>query len=559
MSPHALTLATAIDLHRTGRLQEAEALYRQVLASEPDNPQALHMLGVIALQVGRPDLAIGNIEAALRRGPDGEMYANLGGGYLSLGRVTDAQACLEQAVKMRPNLSSAHHNLGNVYRQLGRFADAVACYRRALQLQPDDSNTQLNLAVALTRHGDVPAAVTILEKLAKAHPKDVAVRVNLGLARQAQGRLGEAVLCFRKAAELRPDLAEPHYNLGNAYKLEGRYPESAVSLRRALELMPHDADTHFSLGMTLLMLGEWREGWREYDWRWRTRDFKVPGFTSPPWDGSDLAGRTIVVYAEQGLGDTLQFARYAPMVQQRGGNVVLRCQTPLAPLFAGVAGVQRVSPRSEPLPECDCHMPLLGLPSLFGTTPETVPANVPYLHADPQRRARWRDWLDQHPGRKIGICWQGGQGQVKDDALRSMKLSTLAPLAGVPDVQLVSLQVGGGREQLTEQAERMTVLDPALEPDEAGETFQEVAALMCELERVVTIDTALAHLAGALGVPTWLALRRFPDWRWLQGREDTPWYPTMRLFRQEQVGKWDPVVARLAGALHVAANPPSPV
>ncbi len=322
--------------------------------------------------------------------------------------------------------------------------------------------------------------------------------------------------------------------------------EAAAAYRQALALAPDYADAHFGLGVTLLMQGEWALGWPEYEWRWRTRNFSVPTYAQGRgWDGGALAGRTIVLYAEQGLGDTLQFARYAPLVRERGGRVLIRCQDCLVPLLTGLRGADGIIPRSQPMPPFDCAAALLSLPGLFGTTPANVPANVPYLHADAARRSRWRTWLDRQPGRKIGVCWQGNP-QHADDARRSIALAALAPLAAVSDVRLVALQPRDGLEQIAQHGAALGLLDPALTADEAGNGFLELAALLSELDLVVTIDTAIVHLAGALGVPTWLALAYQADWRWLQGRDDTPWYPTVRLFRQSQRGDWDTVIARMA-------------
>jgi tetratricopeptide (TPR) repeat protein len=549
MSSLPQTLAAAIQHHQAGRLQQAELLYRQVLAVDPKQADALHLLGVIAYQVGRHDRAIEHIEAALRlRGPDPEMLSNLGGAYLAMGRAAEALSCYQRAVQLRPGFASAHYNLGNVLLGQKRLAEALACYREALRLQPDNVGAHMNLGNALQAQGDLAGAIASFQQALRFNPAFAEAHINLGIALHAQERLPEAAACYRQALQLRPDFPEGHYNLGNTLRAQGDLAGAAGCYRRSLQLKSDNADCHFALGMTLLAQGQWRDGWPEYEWRWRTRDFVVPPFPQPRWDGSDLHGRTILLYAEQGLGDTLQLARYAPLVRQRGGRVLIRCQAPLVPLLGSLAGADGVVSRAEPLPPFDCHAALLSLPGFFGTTPDTVPADIPYLHADPARRKRWRAWLDEHPGRKVGVCWQGNPGH-KEDRKRSIPLTALAPLAGVSGVRLVALQVGDGRDKLAQEGGGLRMLDPGLMPDEQGEAFQDLAALMCEIDLVVSVDTALVHLAGALGVPAWVALAHVADWRWLLEREDTPWYPSLRLFRQPRLGDWDSVLARITEAL----------
>jgi tetratricopeptide (TPR) repeat protein len=550
MSTPTPALAAAIRHHQAGRLHEAELLYRQILAREPANADALHLLGVIAHQVGRHDRAVEHIEAALRLRPaDAEMYSNLGAAYHALGRLAEAERCYQDALRVRPDFASARYNLGNLFLKQDRPAEAAACYRLALQSLPDNLGILNNLGTALKAQGDLAGAAACFERVVRAQPGNAEFLLNLGMVREGQGRPAEALALYRQAVRLRPDLAGGHYTLANALKAQGELAEAVAAYRQALQLAPDHADAHFGLAMTLLTQGEWAEGWREYEWRWRTPAFTVPEYArGRGWDGSELHGRTIVLYAEQGLGDTVQFARYAALVRQRGGRVLLRCQDRLAPLLAGLRGLDGVVPRGQELPAVDCAAALLSLPGLFGTTPADVPAAVPYLDADPARRARWRAWLDRHPGRKVGVCWQGNP-EHPEDAKRSAPLAALAPLAGVGGVRLVSLQTTHGLEQLAEQGERLRVLDAALTADEQGEGFLELAALLRELHLVVSVDTVTAHLAGALGVATWLALPFLADWRWLRQREDTPWYPTMRLFRQPRPGEWDAVFSRMGESL----------
>ncbi len=283
-------------------------------------------------------------------------------------------------------------------------------------------------------------------------------------------------------------------------------------------------------------------------WRWQTREAVSPPFSRAPWDGSSLAGRTILLHTEQGLGDTIQFVRYASLVKERGGTVLLRCTRALQSLLGSARGIDRLIPEESPLPVFDFDAPLLSLPSVFGTSLATVPAEIPYLFADPDLIEHWRRELDRYPGFRIGVVWQGNP-KHKNDCRRSFPLTHFAPVAGLRGVRLFSLQIGPGHEQLSRLDDRFSIVDLGSGRGEAADSFMDTAAVMKNLDLVISVDSAVAHLAGALGVPVWVALPFAPDWRWLLEREDSPWYPTMRLFRQSRPGDWAGVFERIAGEL----------
>jgi hypothetical protein len=304
-------------------------------------------------------------------------------------------------------------------------------------------------------------------------------------------------------------------------------------------------------------MGHFEQGWPSYEWRWKCKEFgSMPPLRAPLWDGSPLDGRTILIHAEQGLGDTLQFIRYVPLVQQRGGRVIMMCQPPLMRLLAHCPGIERLIPHGETPPEIDLHVPLLSLPKLLGTTVESVPADGPYLDADSDLVEIWRHRLAAYPGFKIGIAWQGNP-KFRLDRIRSIPLAQFAPLADVPGVHLLSLQKGAGGEQLAAPERRFPVTDLGCQLDETTGAFMDTAAVMKNLDLVITSDTSIAHLAGALGVPVWVALNDVPDWRWLLNRDDSPWYPPMRLFRQRRTGHWEDVFDRIAEALRERLAPPA--
>jgi hypothetical protein len=325
---------------------------------------------------------------------------------------------------------------------------------------------------------------------------------------------------------------------------QGRLEESIASYDHALRLQPNSASAHWNRALALLLAGDYERGWPKYEWRWKRKAAKPRPFRQPQWDGSPLEGRTILLWCEQGLGDAIQFVRFAQTVKQNGGRVILECPGILLRLFASVPGVDELVAEGTALSTFDVQAPFMSLPAILGTTLATIPADVPYLTADPELVARWRSRLESLPGFKIGIAWQGN-AHHKWDRHRSIPLAKFAPLAEVPGVRLISLQKGPGTDQLKSFTKHYPVTDFGDELDASG-AFTDTAALIRSLDLVITTDTALAHLAGALGAPVWLALSTVVDWRWLLDREDTPWYPTMRLFRQRTLGDWDFDFERMA-------------
>lgn len=468
-------------------------------------------------------------------------------GLLMRERAEEAAAVFRQALQRRPDHVDAHNGLALALHRLGHKADALAHWRQSVHLGPRSAQAHNNLGLALLE-GDhlteaeshLRAAVCLQTDMAEAHHNLSAVLWRLGC-------LPEARAATLEALRLRPDFAEAHNNLGNAYHAQGQLEEALACFERSIELKPGYADPHLNRALVWLSLGRWDEGWAEYEWRWKLGSVQRRVFRQPLWDGSPLAGRTILLHTEQGLGDTLNFIRYATLVRSLGGRVVVLAPKPLLPLLTSCQGVDRLVGFGEPLLDFDVHAPLLSLPRLLGTRPDNVPADVPYLHVDRQHVQRWRLWLVGYPGFKVGIAWQGDRKHFSDRQ-RSVPLIQFAPLAQVPRVQLFSLQKGAGSEQLESCPFAVTDLGSYL--DNSGGAFMDTAAVMRNLDLVVCVDTALGHLAGGLGVPAWLALPFAPDWRWLQERSDTPWYPTMRLFRQPQSGDWESVFAYMAAALH---------
>jgi tetratricopeptide (TPR) repeat protein len=533
---------------------EAAACFRQAVRLRPLSGAAHTSLAVALSRLGQHAEALAGFREAIRVEPGyAQAHNNLGVALAQQGQPDEAIAAFRQALRVQPDYADAHYNLGVSLGQLGQRDEAVACYREAVRLRPDMADALNNLGLALSEMDQQGQAIVLLRQAVRLRPAFAEAHNNLGLALADLGRLEEAVAAFEQALRLKPLYAEAHNNLGGVLRGLGRLEEAAACYDLAVQLTPAmaAASAHWNRALTWLHQGNFARGWAEYEWRWKRSTTTRPSFPQPLWDGGPLEGRTILLHCEQGLGDAIQFVRYAPLVQARGGRVVLGCPPPLWALFQSMAGVEHVVAEGQVLPAYDVHAPLMSLPRLLGTTLTTVPAEVPYLSVPSERVEHWRKRLEEWCGRDaftVGICWQGNP-RHKWDRHRSVPLALFRPLARVPGVRLISLQRGPGAEQLGAAGSLVTAVDPcAGQKDEF--TFQDTAALIRCLDLVVTVDTAAAHLAGALGAPVWLALSQIVDWRWLDGRDDSPWYPSMRLFRRKHVGDWEPVFAQLATELH---------
>jgi tetratricopeptide (TPR) repeat protein len=506
----------ALRHHRAGRLTEAEALYRQTLARDPHHADSLHWLGVIAHQNGRYEEAAKLIEQAIAIN-DAALYRN---------------------------------NLGNALRRLGRLEDAAEQGRRALALEPDNAETHNNLGITWKDQDKLEKAEAHFRKAAALRPDYAEAHYNLGNVLQDRDALGDAVAHYRRAIDLRPGYAKAHMNCGNALRAQGRREEALFCYRHAIAIKPDYAEAHVNEALTLLQAGNFAEGWPKYEWRWRLDYMKASVFDAPLWDGGDLAGKTILLHSEQGLGDSIQFVRYANMVKARGARVLLSCPASLVRLFETVAGLDRIFPEGATLAAYDCHAPLLSLPRIFETRLETIPRAMPYIEARPDEAARWAGRLQAYDGLKIGLVWAGNPRPGQPDAhaadrRRSMRLDQFTPLATIPGVQFFSLQKGAPGAQAKSPPPGMALIDFMNEIED----FAATAALIANLDLIIGVDTSVIHLAGAMGKPVWLLSRFDGCWRWLLEREDSPWYPSLRLFRQPKIGDWESVVGEIAEAL----------
>jgi tetratricopeptide (TPR) repeat protein len=552
-------LERARALYHTGELAQAEQLCRQVLRAGPDEADGWHLLGLACAAQGKWPEAADSFTRAHRLAPGhAEAHFQLGRALAALGRPQEAQASFERALGLDPGSAETRLHLGTALAEQRRLGEAAARFREALRLRPDHAEAHLRLAAALEGQGQLDEAEAHYRALLGLRPEHADGHNALGILLARQGRQEEALAHFAAVLRIDPGQARAHNNLGAGLCELGRPAEALAHFERAVELWPDYAEAHKSLGMLWLLQGDFARGWAEYEWRWRCQDFRPRAGPQPLWDGGPLGGKTVLLQAEQGIGDTIQFVRYAPLVKQRGGRVLLEGSRSLLPLLRTCPGVDACVPAGEAAPDFAVHLPLLSLPRVLGTTPATVPARVPYLAAEPDLVQRWRRELSCLGGLKVGLVWQGSPKNAADRR-RSIPLGQFEPLARVEGVRLVSLQKGPGAEQLADVTGRFAVADYGSRLDVRTGAFQETAAALTNLDLLVSCDTAAAHLAGALAVPVWLALSFAADWRWLLGREDSAWYPTMRLFRQERLGEWGPVFARMAEALRqrVGQTPPA--
>jgi predicted O-linked N-acetylglucosamine transferase (SPINDLY family) len=565
---------------QAGRPKEAVASFEAVLARRPDHFHASHMLGVAALHEGQPEEALrhldkalgidageagtyynrGMVLQALKRPEEAlasfdqalaleadffEAWNNRGLALRDLRRPEEALESYRRALEIRPDAVHALNNLGNIQCDLGRYDEALLCFDRAGQLQPGHAQTHFNKGVALAGLKRVDEAAASYRRALECNPDYVEALNNLGNIYGQQRDYERAIACYERAIEIGPVHAEFHLSLGNLLHDLGRVDEALAHYLSAQGLDDSNAEAHWNEGLCRLMLGDLRDGFRKFEWRWKKPEYAAArtSFTTPPWLGyDDIAGKTILLWGEQGLGDMLQFCRYAPMVAARGGRVWLGVQPVLQRLLARLPGVERVPGPGEMLKGYDYHSPLMSLPLVFGTTLETIPAQVPYLSADAAKVAEWRERLGPARGRRIGLAWSGNP-EHKNDRNRSIPLETLAPLLKV-EAEFIGVQ-----KEVRPSDQAALEAHGIKHYGEELQDFEDTAALLMNMDLVITVDTAIAHLAGALGRPVWILLPYAPDWRWLLGREDSPWYPTARLLRQPALGDWAVPVQRIIAEL----------
>jgi tetratricopeptide (TPR) repeat protein len=464
------------------------------------------------------------------------------------GRLAEAERGYREVLSLDPSCAKAWHFLGLVAFQTGRHDSAGKFITKAIEIMPNYAEAYSNLGNVCLAEGKVSESLLNYDKAIELQPDYAEAYSNKGVVFRDLGDNNQAIYFFRRTVKLKPDHFQAHVNLGAALQEELRFDEAAIAYEQAIHLNPASAEAHCNYAFVKLAQGDLSEGWEEYEWRWKLGKLSPRDFPQPLWDGSALTGQTILIHAEQGLGDTIQFIRFALLLKARGGNVIVQCQPPLRQLLHHTPGIHRFIGVGDPLPAFDVHIPLLSLPRIFGTTLETIPAGIPYLFADSSLVQHWQATLATLRGFRIGINWKG-RDDIVEYRQRNIPLELFASLADSSLIQLISLQRGPGRDELLAANLPIPIMDLGDEIDTARGPFMDTAAIIKNLDLVITSDSVIAHLAGAVGTPVWLALPYFPDWRWLLDRSDSPWYPTMRLFRQKFPGDWAGVFAEIKAAL----------
>jgi predicted O-linked N-acetylglucosamine transferase (SPINDLY family) len=557
LAPHAPAIASfnlGVLWMAQGRLDEAAGAFRRAVAVEPEMVNALINLGTTQLALGRPEDAVELYRRALAIGPDNAMaVGNLGKALQDLGRRDEAVAAYHAALALEPDNADVLMNLGAALLERRAWEEAVETTRKAIALKPS-AMAYTNLGVGLLGLGQHDTALAACRQAIAMVPQGAAIACTLGGTMLELGEAAEAVALCRKAVTADPAFADAHFNLSHAHKSLNALEAAEAAAEAAIALRPNSALYHFHLAHILLLQGKMERGWEEYEWRWALPDFAETGalrrdVPEKQWAGEDIGDKTILVYAEQGLGDILQFARYLPLLCQRARRVILAASPPTRRLLETIAGPTVIGPEEMSRQVFDVHCPLLSLPRAFATRLDSIPASVPYLRADPAARARWSARIGG-TGLRVGIVWAGNPATMRD-RFRSPRLHSVAPLFAVPGVTFVALQLGPGRGDLDTTPLPAHVIDLGAEITDLAES----AAIMAGLDLMISSCTAPLHLAGALGVPSWGMIPFAPHFPWLLERSDSVWYPSMRLYRQSRPGQdWSDVVDCIARDLQVMAE-----
>jgi tetratricopeptide (TPR) repeat protein len=569
-------LKQGLKCHKLARVDEAGKLYHKILAQDPQQTDALHLLGLIAQQLGQSENALDYIRRAVKLAPDFAQYRlNLGIVLQDMGNLEEAAKELEIAVGQSPDLPEAHYNLGNVYACLGADGDALKCFQYAVAIRPSYSDALSNIAHILRHRGEAELALAYLERAVKSPSPAAEAFSNLCAAYTDANRFNDALRAGKAAIEFQPNNGIAHYNLGNALTATEDIEAASDSFRRAVKLLPNYADAWSNLGaslldlgdpeeaitafdkaisleerlpdanwnraLALLTLGRFREGWDAYEWRWKA----VPwldrhSFEQPQWDGEPLNGRTLLLHTEQGYGDTLLFLRYIEQLRDADGVLRLACQPALKRLLSMVADFKDVVGYGEPLGDFDLQLPIMSLPKVLGIeTAACEDGVIPYLFAPPCEVPR----ILEETLPKIALVWRASRVNPRG-LFRSCALEDLAPILTCKEAQFYSVQMDAedGEKKLLDE---WGVVDLSNEIED----FADTAAAIDQMDLVISVDTVLAHVGGALGIPVWTLLVRAADWRWFLDPHSSPWYPAMRLFRQSNRDEWNGPVNAVVGEL----------
>jgi Tfp pilus assembly protein PilF len=550
LAPHIRDpLEAGMAHHRAGNIAKAEVNYKRALAARPGDPNALHLLGLVAFDKGHPERALQLISKALARDPGNADYLHSAGHVLqTMERFDQAATRYHEALETDPDRVLTLSNLGNTLKRMELYDEAATELTRAVEIDPGFAEGWSNLGLVEKDRGNLDSAVACFEKAADLNPGVAAFPYNLGNVFTAQGLREKALRAYGEALAVEPAHGGARVNTGAALRQMGRQQEAVTMLDDALILRPGDAEARWNLGLTRLMAEDWQPGFDDFEAR-----RQIPGMSASlpddnEWDGRPIPGRRLLINHEQGLGDAIQFLRFASDAEKLGARVAYRGPEALLPLAQHMDGISTASSLDDPAPRFDLWVPMMSLPRVLKAVSPAKLGRSGYLRPDATRMTAWRSRLETVAGCRVGIGWQGNPSYGLDQE-RSVALKFFAPLAKLPGVSLISLQKGPGHDQLAGWPEKLPLLDLGTELDNAGGAFMDTAAALLVLDLVITSDSALAHLAGAVGVPTFLALPHVPDWRWgLEGTR-TVWYPTVHVFRQRHPGDWDGVFKDMTEAL----------
>ncbi|MBX9774115.1 MAG: tetratricopeptide repeat protein [Xanthobacteraceae bacterium] len=547
-SPDAIARAIdeAVAHYQQGRLDDADRICTRVLKAAPDWFDALHLAGLVKLDAGKAAVAQALLGKALKLNPgSAQVLANYGRALLALNRDDEALATVDKALLLAPDSFDAVNIRGHVLLKLNRAGEAIAAFERVLALEPRFLGARANLGNALAQLGRFEEALAQYDALLAAHPGHPEIMVNRGSALAGLSRLQEALAAYDAAIALRPGYGKARIGRGATLAALNRHQDALAEYATALAADKNNADLQHNEALSLLTLGDYKRGFPKYEARWQRPGMtRRRSFGKPLWLGEyPLARKTILVHAEQGLGDVIQFARYAPQLARGGARVVMEVQRELVALLSRLEGVAGVVGRGDALPAYDVHCPVGSLPLALRTDVATIPANVPYLAATDARIAKWRERIGQLPSPRIAIAWSGSADHA-NDRNRSIAVERLSPLLAGQG-SFISIQ----RELRAGDAEAMARLPQVTHVGDALADFDDTAAVLALADRVISVDTSVVHLAGAMARPVWVLLPFQPDWRWLLDRGDSPWYPSARLFRQPKPGDWESVIAQVGEAL----------
>ncbi len=541
----------AIALHQAGQLAEAERTYQQLLNAKSDHVEALHLFGILRFQQGRTHEALDLIAEALKTKPSYvEAHYNRGNILAQLDLYEEAIASYDKALAVIPEYPEAHLNRGNSLSALMRYEEALASYDNAIASGHDYADALDCRGTALRHLNRFDEALASYDRALAINPRNATVHNNRGNALRMLMRHEQALRCFDEALAIEPNFVDPLLNRGFALLELLRFGEALASYAKAQTIQPDYAEAHLNEADCRLLIGDFERGWEKFEWRWKTaqwRRFKR-NFAQPFWLGKeDIIGKTILIYAEAGFGDTLQFCRYVRLVSERGATAILEVQPPLKRLLSTLDGAQTVLARGEPLPHFDFHCPLLSLMRVFNTRLDSIPRGTPYLRAPTDRIAHWQVRLPQTGSLRVGLVWSTSSASKWGGGNKWLRFKQLAPLLSVDCASFVSLH--RERDLSPEDASAVAGSGRIVDFGSEQPDFIDAAAMISSLDLVISVDSALGHLAGALGVPVWIMLPFSAEWRWLLERDDSPWYPTARLFRQPQLNDWESVLAQVAREL----------